>query len=89
MRMLGLAGFDDHELSHHPVVLVAEDVAVEHVWNRRVGVVAEGEDDPYRRSSERGHGVLPSGEMRRRRAAVDVENLEARVVRVVTASCGL
>src|SRR5690606_41238568 len=36
-----LALVHDDELAHHPLVLVPQEVAVEHVGHRRVGVVLE------------------------------------------------
>ena len=39
-----LPGFDDHELAHHALVLVPQQVAVVHVRRRRIGVVLEPHD---------------------------------------------
>ena len=40
------ASFDDDELTHHPAVLVLEDVPVEHVGEVGVGVVLEPSQQP-------------------------------------------
>ena len=64
-----LAGLDDDELPHHPVVLVLQDVAVVHVRVVRVGVLAEGDEQPDRLEGGYVDGVLPAGDLRRGRAA--------------------
>jgi hypothetical protein len=43
-----LAGLDDGVLAHHASILVEDQVAVEHVRRRRVGVVGEAQDEPNR-----------------------------------------
>src|SRR6266498_1028504 len=78
----GLAGGGDHELAHHAVVLVAQQVAVEHVGDGRVGVVAEADQEPRVPARRDEHGVLPAVQGRRPRAAGVVDDLELHVVDV-------
>jgi hypothetical protein len=59
-----LPRLEHHELAHHPLVLVQEEVAVEHVRVPRIGVVLEGEQQPVGALRLQVHGVLAAGELR-------------------------
>src|SRR5690606_9220157 len=66
-----LAGLDDHELAHHPLVLVLQLVAVVHVRRARVGVVGEGHEQPVCRALLEVDRVLEPGQLRTGPLAVD------------------
>src|SRR6266487_322802 len=58
----GLARLHDDELAHEPLVLVAEQVAVEHVGGGRVGVVAEPGQEAHALAGRERNRVLPAGQ---------------------------
>jgi tetratricopeptide (TPR) repeat protein len=85
-----LPRFYHDELAHHPAILVLEDVAVEHVGQVGVGVLAEAHDQPNGLSRRDVDGVLEATQVRWSRSAGVVEDPEADVVRmeVVRAALG-
>lgn len=79
---MGTRVVDHDELAHHSRVLVRKQVAVEHVGSVRVGVVAVPRDQFELHVRRQKDGVLPAGQLGRRRPAVHGEHLELHVVNV-------
>src|SRR4029450_5849675 len=77
-----LAGCGHHELAHHSLVLMEDEVAVEHGRAPGVGVGGEPHDEPDRDPRRQVHGVLPAGQLRRRGRPAHVEQLELHPVDV-------
>src|SRR5215218_10214296 len=71
-----LAGSDHDELAHHPVVLMLQQVAVEHVRHSRVAVAGELDQQSHGAARWDEHGVLPAGQGRRGPSAGLLADLE-------------
>src|ERR687891_1972212 len=82
-RWLGsLPGADHDELAHQPPVLVAQQMAVEHVGRGRVGVVAEPGQETGGLARRDRDGVLPAGQARGRRPTPVLHELDLEIVHV-------